>query len=219
MFAARHALLTAPALPAFDSVGAGAYRGGTTADTLSWSHDIAGPCVLMGVSYQQNSPTLPTFTPKVGGVAMTRLGANASYYNVSGYYIWALLFGLIGAPTGIGVTVSIGASANQQYWVANSASYRNVSSFGTPVSNSGGSGAPTQSVASNERQRVVQMFAGWDSALSSYSQTQRYSSPFNVGGSQVKTLLIGDAPGASTVNFACASTASPWGSAAVTLNP
>ncbi|MDM3932420.1 hypothetical protein QRB32_09430 [Mycobacterium intracellulare subsp. chimaera] len=199
-------------------MGAGAYRGGTTADTLSWSHAIAGPCVVMAVAYQQNSPTLPTLTPKVGGVAMTRLGANANYYSVSGYYIWALLFGLIGAPTGSGVTVSIAASANQQYWVANSVSYKNVSSFGTPqFTGNGAASTPSHAVSADTRQLIVQAFAGWN-GFGTYNQAQRFNSPFNPGGSQVKPLIIGDAPGAGTVNFSTTGTELAWGSAAVALN-
>lgn len=199
----------------YDSTGAGAGVSGTTAATLSWAHTITGNAVVVALTMQSNLSTT-TATAKVGTTSMTKLGNSAQFTNGSGYFVSVVLFGLLSPPTG-SQTVSVTMNSGTNYCVANSVSYKNVSSFGSVVSNTGASSVPALSVPSGTGQMVTEAFTTWSTNPSGYTQTSRYSQNVNAFGGASRGFLIGDAPGASTVNFSAASS-DQWAAIAVPMN-
>lgn len=192
----------------YDATGAGA-TGHVT--SLSWSHTIGAQAKAVIVAATMEGTG--TATAKVGSTSMTQLAGPVGDYSGIGDYL--VMFGLLNPPTGA-QTVSI-TFGGTDYAAANSVSYLNVSSFGSPVTATGNSASLAVTATSASGQMVAQAFAGLQSTISSYNQTSRYNAPYASGVHQ--PLLIGDAPGASTVNFTASQTSNPWAAAAVPLKP
>jgi hypothetical protein len=192
-----------------DSVGTGAFAQGTS---WSWLHQVDGTALVVWVAVDSASSV--TLSVDVGGVAMTELGSVAYSTDPTLY-----AFGLIPAPQGT-EAITVTASATCQI-AANSVSYYDVSSFGTPVSATGTGTSLSQTVASGWGNMVAQAFAAGTPAagqiLSGYNQ-QELSDIVYVTGNNV-ALNIGQAEGASTVEFTAEGTQSgvPWGALAVPL--
>lgn len=194
---------------AYDATGGGS---GVVGTSTSWTHNIAANAVTLS-GYLQATNTTAVPTANVGGTSMTLLGVSPKYGPTAGYYFWSFIFGLLNPPTG-NQTITISASTAAAVG-ANSVSYKNVGSFGTFTSTQGTSSAPVLSVPSAPGQMVVETFATWSTNPSGYTQTSRYTQNVN---SPARGLLVGDAPGASTVSFS-ASSCDEWTAAAVPLLP
>lgn len=190
----------------FDAVGAGAASGSSG---FSWSHTIgtSARAVLVGVSSQSGN----ALTVKVGSTSMTQLGSFFSF----GPTVYMSLWELLNPPTGAQTIAVSGAGAAN---AGNSVSYNNVSGFGTVATNSGSGTTASQSITSATGQMVFQMFAYGGSAgqtFSAYNQTSRW---VQAGVSSVTyPAMIGDAPGAATVNFSATISSGSWGAIAVPL--
>lgn len=159
----------------------------------------------------ESSLSTTNATAKVGTSAMTQLGASPQMTNAGNFYriVW---FGLLNPPTGA-QTISVTMDSGSNFCVAESVSYN--SRFGPLTTGSGTSSVPALSVPSAKGQMVVEAFTTWNTNPSGYTQTSRYSANVN---SPARGFLVGDAPGASTVNFSAAS-CDQWTAAAVPLIP
>lgn len=197
---------------AFDAVG----PGGTP---LSWSHtgSSAARLAVVMVTAAVSSTTLAgsTRTATYNGSAMTSL-AVVQYYDDTVTRAWIEIFGIL-APASGTKTAAWSCSPAASTFVGNTTSYTGVSSFSAGSTNTATGTSMSHSVASAAGRRIVQGFAASGTpALSAYNQTQRYlRSP---GDSAGNAMAIGDAAGASSVNFTgTLSTSVQWGSAAVSL--
>lgn len=220
-----------PQLPAspsgtvqYDATGTG-YGSGTTAASLvaTWSHTSspnANAVVVMGsAAFSGTSPGTVTITATYGGVTMTSLKTQIfSGSTFSQMY----MFGLINPPTGtqtVSVTVTCGSSSTIGL-NGNSVSYTGVTSFGTAASNTASSASLSLSVSSASSQMVAQAFATNNLAssgdITAYNQSFRYTRTVT---STSFALIVGDAPGASTVSFSGTTTSAPWASVGVPLIP
>lgn len=196
----------------YDATGGGSNVVSST-PSLTWAHNISGNAIIVCVSAQATNTTAAA-TAKVGTTSMTQLGASAKFGPNSGYYTWSIIFGLL-APPQASQTISLSLGSGAAFLAGNSVSYNNVGSFGTVVSSTGTSSSPALSVSSAPRQMVAETFTTWNTNPTGYTQTSRYS--LNAG-SPARGFLIGDAPGAATVNFSAVS-CDQWAAAAVPLIP
>lgn len=191
---------------AFDATGAGAIGSAS----FSWTHVITGNAIL-GVAQTQGASAV---TMKVGTTSMTLIKTQVVYstFGVSMY-----VFELLNPPTGtqtITVTATGGTISN-----GNTVSYKNVGSFGTPVTATGTASPFSQTVTSATGQMIFQSFgAAQGAASAAYNQTQRYNQWTN--GSSYP-LIIGDAAGASSVTFTATNSAAArgWAGVAIPLIP
>ena len=210
--------LQAPRLAwvAYDATGAGA---NASAASLSWSHTISGNAVVAWFSAAVDSSTASA-TAQVGTTAMTQLASLINIANASGVYLHMFAFGLLNPPTGSQTITASTSSGTTRYLAANSVSYFRVSSFGTPATTTGTGTTASQSVTSTPGRTVAQAFtdiAAAPGSFSAYSPTQR-SNIAAVSGTN-KALVIGDGPGAATVNFSATQPSSAYGGIAVPLIP
>jgi hypothetical protein len=200
---------------AFDAVGAG---NNGTSTTPTWAHTIAGNCLVIGGwFYAHGSPG--TVSATCGGVTVPLLlyqpdGGGSTPYG-------SALFVLRNPPIGSGQSIVVTVPGGGNYASAfNSVSYFGVNSVGSAVSNYGtGAALSSGAVASALGHRVVDILgaANAGTLLTGYNQTQRYSS---IAISGTSAALLGDAPGAASVNFAANDAAAyAWSSIAVDLSP
>jgi hypothetical protein len=200
--------------PVFDAVGAGASGFNTGG---GWAHTLSADATALVVAVNwfdfTSSMTPPTVSVDVGSTPMTLLDTVYSYAAPGSLFGGMCLFGLMAPPTGA-QTITVTFSDGTTNGVGNSLSYAGVTSFGTAVDNTIGSATtPTLSVSSGADQMVAQAFGGWVYDLSAYNQTQRFNQPYGAG----LSFIMGDAPGATTVNFTASQTATIWSAAAVPL--
>lgn len=205
----------------FDAVGAGSNG---TGNTRSWSETIgssASAALVLGSVLVQGG-SLTAITAKVGTTSMTQLtGSPFTFLNSGGNIFYLFAFGLTSPPTGA-QTIQVQFTGGTSWFAAaNSLSYNDVSSFGTPVTNSASGTAASISASSSVGQRVAAVMSTSGSttgSFSSFSQTSRW----NQAGvaSTNRPTIIGDAPGASTVNFtSTAPITGTWGALTVPLVP
>lgn len=193
-------LLIPQAKPAvsFDAVGAGSPGNGSPATSCSWNHTIAGNAIVVYVALGNTTINVfGTTAVTVGGISV---GSALNSVIFNGDSSELLAFGLMNPPVGVqSIAVTITGSGGSLYPSGSSTSYIGVSGFGTAVTTSTSSSQTiTQTVSSQTRQMVSQAFNWGGVTLSNYNQTQRYNdSAFEFGG----PLVVGDAPGASTVFF------------------
>jgi hypothetical protein len=170
----------------------------------SWAHTIAGNAIVAAFSCGNSSGV----TCQVGSTPMTQIGSPlfmGSFY----YYI----FGLLAPPTGAQTITLAGGGL---YSNGDSCSYNNVTTIGSLLSNTGSGPSLTHAVSAATGQMVFQVFGvNVDGTITTYNQTQRY---FSQTSGQTPPVMIGDAPGASTVNFAAAAPSASWLSLAVVLS-
>lgn len=206
---------TAPSI--FDAVGAGnSTTGGTS---LTWSHtgtiDAAVVVWVMFVNSSSNGSISATYA----GNAMTQRGSSLFFGYDGTFYFFVACFtypaALVGAQT-VGV-----APVASSFIKANSVSYRDVSEFGTPVVNTGiGTSMTVSSVPSAIGHIVSNAFfaPSLSVALSAYNQTSRWSDT-TTGTWTPVPILLGDAPGTTTVSFSATGNASSgWAGMAIDLS-
>lgn len=190
----------APAGVVFMGAGDGSY---VNSSSTSWTHNIAGDALVVGVMWRKSGSGTPIRSAQCGGVPMTSLaalGMNAAAPTTSSTGSWMQLFGLLDPPQGA-QTISV-SSTLASVVKGNSLAYSGVEAFSTPV---GGFGTETgtalaQSISSAEHRMVVQMFGTTSGDITGYDRAERFHS-FDSLVSTNGALVIGDAPGASTVDF------------------
>jgi hypothetical protein len=198
MFAAKSVLQTTSPRPAFDAVGAG-YQSGSSSNITSTETHVLGAsatAILAFFGFGCNSaPT--TFTCKVGGSSGTPMTLLASKQQGTNF---VYVFGLIGPPTGSqSISGHIQASASI-YVSTNTVSYKNVSAFGTPNTNSAASGTTASNSVPWSPGAVwvqgMENSASPGATFSSPTCTSRYSigGAFNSG----QPLFIGDTASLTT---------------------
>lgn len=203
-----------PAGVSYDATGAGSSN---YTSSWSWLHSISGNAILVGIAaYGTFNP--PTITVTVGGVAATQLGYAVQLYGSD--YLTVFTFGLLNPPTG-SQTIVVTSGSGQLYCAADSVSYYGVFSFGTAVTASDPATTTAALSASSATGQMVFNAMGCidkSGSLTAYNQTTRYTIAASANNEPV---LIGDAPGAATVNFSAtvASGATGWAAIAVPLVP
>lgn len=205
-------------VPSFDSVGAGAR---TSATSWSWSHTIGAQanCVIVVCNFYAASMTTPVVTGTVGSGNLTQLTSLFALTS-GGFNSYIVYLTLLNPPTGT-QTVTITAAGVSSFTAANSISYCNVGSFGTVATNTGTGTAksltvPASSSAPASQQLIIGGFTGYTTDMTGFSQSERWNSPYN----PPLALVAGDAPGATSVNFAATTAgADQWGGAGFPLLP
>lgn len=201
----------------YDATGAGNISPVNGATSLPWSHTIAGNAVVVLVTSWAPG-TSETVTAQVGSTSMSLLASITNIYHFDNY-LSVYAFGLLNPPTGA-QTVSISITDTSQV-VANSVSYNDVDSFGTPVTASALDGSPAMAAASSSGDMLAQIFGAYaPTTFSTYSQTQRWVQ--GTESFQGLATVVGDAPGATSVTFTATESGSPntaWGGIIVPLNP
>jgi hypothetical protein len=199
-----------PAIPVvFDAVGAGVQLDSTV---VTENHTITGPNAVVFVSTYDTPGTLTVRIGGSSGPLMTQV-ASVSYSSSPVDYLFA--FVLQNAPTGV---QQIYASASNAVAMSiNSESFSSAVSFGTPVTAfSNAATTPSLTVGgTNTYDRVVAAFGGYSTSFTGFNQTQRSNQPFTPGAGL--PLVIGDAPGAASVNFSCTNS-NPWGGIAIPIS-
>lgn len=196
---------------AFDAIGAGGSCYASDA-TITWDHDNSGDAVVVAMSLESNvSGTSASMT--YGGEPMDPLGASPVYTNAP-WHVSVVLFGLLDAPAGTHPVIAT-MDSGTDYCVANSVSYSNVGSFGTVVTGSGAASPPSLNVPSGSGQRALYAVTTWQTNPSEFNQTERYLTTL---AKPARPFLIGDAPGAASVNFSAA-LCDEWTAIAVPIIP
>lgn len=207
--------------PTLDAIGGASNVINTTGFTATELHPIgssATAILLAGMyTYPTTGSVAANLSAKCGGVTMSLLAS----------FLWrsestAFIFGLLDPPTGaqtLAATSASGAGSASIYM--NSISYSGVSGFGTGVAtgSTSTSTALSQTVTTGALGNLIfQVFVAQGTTpvtIGNYNQTQRWASPVSS-----YATLIGDAPGAASVAFTAAASASPsvgFGAAAVPL--
>lgn len=189
---------------AFDTsvVGVNTTAGFTTTLGGSWSHTSTGTNLggLVYVSSREGSQTIASgdATCSWGGVSLPVAGFLSS--GEAGWWVFKILGQASGAQT-ISTTVGNGINTGRAT-VAFSVSYSGVGGFG-PVATAGpttGTAFSQTVVGSCATEIISQAFGTYQqSSVTGYSQTQRQLAGTGDGFSQ---LVMGDAVGGSSVNFA-----------------
>lgn len=196
----------------YDNLGVGSAGNASTWSPYHTLGLAAEALLVLVSSYSATSPI--TFTASAGGRSMTLLGSIPNYYkDGSNLYCGLYLFGLIGPPVGNQQIVVSSSAAS--YAVVESTSYNGVASFGTVFTNTGSSATATLSVTSAAGQIAFCGLGGYSNNFTSFNKTIRVNEP-HVSSSNL-AMLMGDAPGASTVSFSGGLTSSAWGAIGVPL--
>lgn len=200
-----------------------AVTGGAASSTsgLSWSHTISSSATALtvevgGFASGQDYAALTTHTVKVGSTPLILLGAiNCNNTVGSG---WVELWGLIAPPTGVQtITVVENISGTAASITGGSVSYKGAVQFGTAVKNYGTATTITSgAVVSSVGNMVISTQGGYFSTIGSPSSTSRYTNPASATTGYV-TLMVQDAPGASTVTET-SSYSGPFGWGAVSIS-
>jgi hypothetical protein len=192
---------------AFDAVGGADSTGSGTASTLTWSHTAAAGAYAVVFIEVVNNTTVSSVT--YGGTAMTKLGSvllnNSAVQGI--LYMYGLASVASGAKT-VSVTIATASLA-----VANSVSYTNVTSVGTPATIFGSSASPSQALTCTSGQMLVHAFGAEETATASGGTTR-----YNVGTAFVSELLIQDSTASATF-AATLSSSSVWAGIGAVLSP
>jgi hypothetical protein len=220
MFAAHAMMMTAhKAAPvAFHAVGTTAEANpfASTATVTQTPTVASGDALLACFVNDANGDTSAQTIGAVtcAGTAMTQLVVVSTPASGILAAIYGLLTPTTGTPT-VSVTVS-GATVGRDL-LLNCLTYTGVSAFGATTSNtgSGTSESVTGPTGVGSNDMVVNLLGGSTlSPQTSYSQTQRV---VTASGSGFCNILLGDAAGASSINFACSGNSNPWLGLAVRL--
>ena len=198
----------------YDSTGAGVQSTGLSGSSFSFTHNISGNAVILGMSvFWADASTNSPASVKIGTTTMSLLGTQQ--IASGGFWQNGYIYGLINPPTG-SQTVSFTLPTRNAV-SANSVSYNNVAGFGTFVAATGYGTAISQTVNGiSGRNLVVNVIDKYSaSGVSSYNQTQRYN-PTAITGQNTQ-IVIGDAVGASSVTFSATLSSNVWASLAVPL--
>jgi hypothetical protein len=174
---------------------------------------VNGNCILFWGWIGSNNYAWTAWNNSIGGVTIPLLKTMAWGTGTLG------LFGLMNPAQGAqSISTPFPAGTAGGIGIAFAAeTYRNVSSIGTAVTNSGTGTAATHTVTSGAAyQMIAQAFAcDGSSSLSAYNQSARYHGTAQPASS----IQQGDAPGAASVAFSATLSASAgWASIAVPLN-
>lgn len=193
---------------AFDAVGAGQSTGSSTSTSLTWSHTAAaGAYVVVFISIDGNTTASSV---KYGSITMTDLGS--VLWNNSAVQGRTYMYGLASVASGAQtVTVTLAAA---EWAVANSVSYTNVTSVGTPSTIFGTTSSMSQALTCSSGQMLVHAFGFAETVSSPSGGTTRY----NAGTGGFEALLIQDATASAT--FAgTQSSATAWSGIGAVLSP
>ncbi len=181
---------------------------GAAGSSLSWTEDIPEGSGVTIVGVHSTAPTVTSVT--VGGVAAQQVGAPFKYGS-----LYMHVFRLFNPPPGISQTINVTLPGNYVSGAC-SVSYFGAATVGAPQTATGSGTTASQSIASAPGQMIFQMFGHSGAAMmSNYSQTERFK-VYSSG--QSYSTLIGDAPGATTVNFnVTLGTSATWGAVAVPI--
>lgn len=203
MFAAKNLLLAGGITRvAYDNSGVDGTTGGRSSATVTMTV-AAGASVIAGYA-SRTSPTVSSVT--AGGSAMTPVGSVLGYAGNTangGMRMYTILN--IGTGASISMVLTLSGNANIVWFAA---SYTNVSSFGTAVTNNGTSASPSVTVSSSPGHMAFAMFGqSSNSTQTGFTQTQRQNNGGNPG------LFCGDAAGAASVVFGgtYGSSGTKWG--------
>jgi hypothetical protein len=218
--------LSTPAVT-FDATGGGSTDSGIGNASTTWPHTASGDsrAVVVGMRWAHNS-VLPNVTPTraatYGGVSMQSLGViglnNTQLSSLNGTY--HEFFGLLNPPAGPQtVSLSVDRPGSTSVSIEGcSVSYTQVSAFVSPASSVAGTETGTgllQTITSAVNEMIVQMFTAASGQINGYSQRPRYTGTANNIG-----FVIGDAPGAPTVQFtASRADGADYAALAVRLTP
>lgn len=200
----------------FDALGAGNSGNGINP---SWSHTATPGAAVIVWAFAANNVNNSSVTATYAGNAMTQRGSTVLNVFDGTFWHWAYCFSYPAALSGAQTIVVTPAASS--FVKGNSISYENVSTFGTPVSNTGTAASMTlSSVPSAVGNIVSNMFSLPFTATTptAYNQTSRWNDN-TTGGWTPATVLLGDAPGAATVSFS-ATQAAPanWVAMAIDLS-
>lgn len=207
-------------VPTFDAIGAGNQVLVANKGSISWSHTIgtAATAVVVSVNVQNNDTLAPTISATVGGSAMTLLGSCPQFSIQSGYYLYQWFFGILNPGSGSKtVAVTFNSASAGYYTTAQSVSYNSVSSFGTVATATGSGTSPSLVVPSQSGDLVAQVFGGYTSNFSSYTQSARSTQNYGAGAGGPQ--IMGDGPGAASLTFGVSSASQPWAGIGVPLQP
>jgi hypothetical protein len=200
----------------FDAQGTG-QSPGSPGNNLSWTHTVAGNAIIVCL---MQIYTAQTWTVKIGTTSIPQIGSlkATTSSQVSSNPIYLYMFGLMNPPIGSGLTVNIQASSSC-YLLANSFSYKNVKSIGSPATTTSTTGTSlSQTVSSAPGHQIVQAFTVGSgtisTALSAYNKNSRSTQTGYIA------TVFGDAAGASSVNFTATANYDyyGWGGMAVDLS-
>jgi hypothetical protein len=207
---------------AFDALGAGTT--GSKSGTATWSqtHVLGAQANAIFAAYSVWSTSTPTAcTATCGGVAMTAISLQKAIFSVSSDPCTLAIFGLLNPPTGsqsVAVTLTGGGTTEDGF--QDSVSYRNVSGWGVPVTNTATSASMTVGPVPNKPGGLVFcMFcpgATATSTISAFSGTTRKNQAWTSGVNF--TTLIGDQATTGPVTLTATDSVShPYGAIAVPL--
>lgn len=204
----------------YEATGTGTYN--TNSTSLPWTHTSdGGPncgVVLIGCVYFYDG-TL-SVSAAYGGASFSYVLDDSQYFSNDGYSLFLFAVGLIGPSSGEqDIVLATTGTATIEGIAGNTLSYQNVGSFGNWHEGSGKSTAPALSgIDAETGELVVAGFAGANHVLNSFNQTSRWSQ--TTLASSVIPMVIGDAAGATVVNFSASTTASDyWGAVGGILIP
>jgi hypothetical protein len=206
----------------FDALGAGTT--GSKSGTATWSqtHVIGVQANSIFAFFQVWSTSTPSAcTATCGGVNMIQIKFSAAIFSVSSDPCSIALFGLLNPPTGsqsVAVTLTGGGTTEDGF--QDSVSYRNVSGWGVPVTNTATSTSMTVGPIPVELGGLALcMFvpgATSTSTISAFSGTTRKNQAWSSGVNF--TALIGDEAKTGPVTLTATNSASdPYGAVALPL--
>lgn len=203
--------------PVCDSVADG-YQANSASP--SWTHVLTADAKAIVVAIQiWVNANPPTVTASIGATSLTQLGSNTNIYTTSGYYLHQYLFGMINPPTG-SQTISISTTGGTSWQTSGtSIAYQKVSSFGSVTTAAVAGTAATMDVTSASNQRVLQAFTCANvgsGCFTGYTGAARFAAD---AGGGTEPHIIGDKPGAASVNFSATGVGSKWGGIAIPLIP
>jgi len=194
--------MTAASNVVYDATGAGA--NGVSA-APSWAH-VATPGAYVLALVTAAGATVTS--AKYGSSAMSILGSIGLNNNPANGTV--TLLGLANAPSGL-TTISVNLSGSHTF-TANSVSYTNVATVGTPTTSYGSSATPSLTAAGGGGKLIVCGFGAHTNAFSGSSGgTQRYT-----GGTTASLLIADSLP--STTFRGTLGASDVWGGIAVALN-
>lgn len=187
--------------------------GGTFLSNTLYHLAQLGSYVFVAVVYVKASGT--TFSGVTyGGTAMTQLASQFLNNDATGASGQLMLYGLSNV-TGGQQTITVNYSGAPNGIWADSVSYGNVHTVGTPATVYGGGSTLTQSVTAAANQMIFQVFG---SKTQSITPTDSSTHLFNGGvGSVLGSLQINQAP-ATTVFTGTQGGSSPWAGISVVLS-
>lgn len=217
MFAARNAFFTPRvSTVAFDAISTGSVGSNQTSfgDTITIAADANAAIFWLWIYV--TIVTRPTISVTLGGVSMTEHSTIRYYTDGAFFSLHLTAFRLANPPTGSNKAIAVNTS-NGVYFGTHTTSYKNVTTIGSGVTTSAATTNLSQTgVTSASGHLLAHAFAAYQANITSYNQTTRANVPY-ASGAQLPAV-IGDAAGASSVNFTASTTSAAWGGMAIDLS-